>query len=143
MSKFKKLLYGEDASWVSLEASNFLNGKWIIEKMDDYNIIRVFFSNEKAIFLPYYVSKKLLNIEMDRQYKLWFHTFSYKRKNKFIPLPWKFGEIILIGISKIDEYASYFDHSNLRYAEEIKGFDANHIFYTHLISFGLIPTLIK
>jgi hypothetical protein len=143
VSKFKKLLFGEDTSRLSLEASTFLKGKGILEKMDDYNIIRVFCSNEKPIFLPYYVSDKLFIIEMDRQYKFWFHTFSEKRKNQFIPLPWKVGEIILRGISKIDEYASYFDHSNLRYAEEIKGFDPSHLFYNHLISVGLNPALIN
>jgi hypothetical protein len=66
---------------LSLEASTFLNGKGILEKMDDYNIIRVFCSHEKPIFLPYYVSDKLFIIEVERQYKLWFHTFYEKRKN--------------------------------------------------------------
>jgi hypothetical protein len=126
-----------------LEASTFLKGKGILEKMEDYNIIRVFFSIEKPIFLPYYISDKLFIIEVARQYKLWFHTFSEKRKKQFIPLPWKVGEIILRGISKIDEYVAYFDHSNLRYAEEIKGFDPSHIFYNHLISVGLNPALIN
>jgi hypothetical protein len=45
-----------------------------------------------------------------------------------------------LGISKIDEYAAYFENSDLKFAEEIKGFDPNHIFYNHLLSFGLGPT---
>jgi hypothetical protein len=60
MSEFKKLLFGEDTSRISLEASYFLNGKGILEKMDDYNIIKVFGSHKKRMFLPYYVSQKLL-----------------------------------------------------------------------------------
>jgi hypothetical protein len=57
VSKFKKLLFGEDTSWISLEVSYFLKQKGIFEKMNDYNIIMVFFfSNEKPIFLMYYVS---------------------------------------------------------------------------------------
>jgi len=96
--------------------------------MEDYNIIRVLCSNEKPIFLPYYLSDKLFIIEIARQYKFWFHTFSEKRKKQFIPLLWKVDEIILRGISKIDEYATYFDHSNLRYVEEINVFDLSHLF---------------
>jgi hypothetical protein len=53
------------------------------------------------------------------------------------------GEIILQGISKIDKYVAYFDHSNLRFTKEIKGFNPNHIFYNNFLSFGLIPTLIN
>jgi hypothetical protein len=62
---------------------------------------------------------------------------------QFIHLPSKVGEIILRGISKIDEYVSYFDHSELIFAEEIKGFNPNHIFYNHSHSVGLNPTLIN
>jgi hypothetical protein len=29
-------------------------------------------------------------------------------KTQFIPLPWKVGEILLRGIAKIDDFASYF-----------------------------------
>jgi hypothetical protein len=47
VSKFKKLLFGEDTSHLSLEV---LKGKGVLEKMEDYNIIRVFFSIEKTIF---------------------------------------------------------------------------------------------
>jgi hypothetical protein len=111
--------------------------------MEDYNIIRVFCSIEKPIFLPYYISDKLFIIEIARQYKFWFHTFSEKRKKQFIPLPWKVGEILLRGISKIDEYVACFDHSDLRFVEEIKGFDPNHIFYNHFLSVGLNPALIN
>jgi hypothetical protein len=75
MSKFKKLLFGEDTSRLSLEASTFLNGKGVLEKMNDYNIIMVFCSHEKTIFLPYYVSNKLFVIEVERQYIFWFYTF--------------------------------------------------------------------
>jgi hypothetical protein len=143
VSKFKKLLFGEDTFRLSFEAPTFLKGKGIFEKMEDYNIIKVFCSIEKPIFLPYYISDKLFIVEVARQYKLWFHTFHEKIKKQYIPLLWKFGEIILKGISKIDEYVAYFDHSNLRYAEEIKVFDPSHLFYNHLISIGLCPALIN
>jgi hypothetical protein len=49
-----------------LKASTFLNGKRFLEKMDDYNIIRVFCSHEKPIFIPYYGSDKLFVIEVAR-----------------------------------------------------------------------------
>jgi hypothetical protein len=58
----------------------FLKGRGVLEKMEDYNVIRVFCSIEKPIFLPYYISDKLFIIEIARQYKFWFHTLSEKRK---------------------------------------------------------------
>jgi hypothetical protein len=42
VSTFKKLLFGEDTSRLSLEASVFLNTRGVLEKMDDYNIMRIF-----------------------------------------------------------------------------------------------------
>jgi hypothetical protein len=42
VSEFKKLLFGEDTSRISLEASIFLDKNRIPEKMDNYNIIRIF-----------------------------------------------------------------------------------------------------
>jgi hypothetical protein len=69
MSAFKKLLFRENTSRLSLEASAFLDTKGILEKMDDYNIIRIFCSHEKPLFLPYYVPDKLFVIEVARQYK--------------------------------------------------------------------------
>jgi hypothetical protein len=45
----------------------------------------------------------------------------------------------LRGIAKIDEFASYLDQYNLRFAEEIKGFDPNHLFYNHMVSVGISP----
>jgi hypothetical protein len=49
----------------------------------------------------------------------------------------------LKGISKIDEYASYFDQFNLKFTEEIKWFDPDHVFYNHMVSVGLSPTMIN
>jgi hypothetical protein len=91
-----------------LEAASFLKGRGVLEKMEYYNIIRVFCFVEKHVFLPYYTSEKLFFIEIARQYKLWFHILYEKRKKQFIPLPWKVGEIVLRGISKIDECVAYF-----------------------------------
>jgi hypothetical protein len=96
--------------------------------MEDYNVIRVLCSTKKIIFLPYYISGKLFFIEIAWKYKFWFHTLSEKRKNKFIPLPRKVGEILLQGISKIDEYVAYLENYDLKFTEKIKGFNPNHIF---------------
>jgi hypothetical protein len=80
VSKFKKLLFGEDTSRLSLEATTFLKGKGVLEKMEDYNVIRVFCSIEKPIFLPYYISDKLFIIEIARQYK--FGSILSQKKEK-------------------------------------------------------------
>jgi hypothetical protein len=68
---------------------------------------------------------------------------SEKRKKQFIPLPWKGGEIFLWRISKIDEYTTYFENYDLKFVEEMKGFDSNHFFYNHFLSVGLNPALLK
>jgi hypothetical protein len=89
------------------------------------------------------VLDKLFVIEVTRQYKLWFHVFYEKRKKQFIPLPWKVGEILLRGIAKIDEYASYFDQYNLKFVEEIMGFDPNHLLYNDMVSVKIILALVN
>jgi hypothetical protein len=50
----------------------------------------------------------------------------------------KFKLTTLRGIAKIDEFASYLDQYNLRFVEEIKGFDPDRLFYNHMISVGII-----
>jgi hypothetical protein len=67
-----------------------------------------------------------------RPYKFWFHAFYEKRKKQSIPLPWKVGEILLREIPKNDEYVDYFNQINLKFAEEIKGFDPNNDQYIHI-----------
>jgi hypothetical protein len=58
-----------------------------------------------------------------RQYNFWLLFFHKKRKNQFIPLPWKIGEFMFRNINKIDEFANHFNNVNLKYAEKIKGFN--------------------
>jgi len=50
VSKFKNFLFWEDTAWLSLEATTFLKGKGVLEKMKDYNVIE-FFSLSKNIYL--------------------------------------------------------------------------------------------
>jgi hypothetical protein len=83
VSIFKKILFGEDASRLLLEASAFLNTKGVLEKMDNYNIIIILCSHEKPIFLPYYVPDKLFIIEVARKYKFGFHIF-YEKREKIV-----------------------------------------------------------
>jgi hypothetical protein len=90
VSAFKKLLFRENTSRLSLEASAFLDTKGILEKMDNYNIIKRLCSLEKPLFIPYYIRDKLFLIEVARQYKSWFHIFYEKKKKQFIPLLVKF-----------------------------------------------------
>jgi hypothetical protein len=71
---------------MSREASIFLNQKGTIETMDNYNIVRIYCSRERPLFLPYYIPDRLFSIEVARQYKFWLHFFHEKRKKKFIPL---------------------------------------------------------
>jgi hypothetical protein len=82
VSKFKKFLFEEGTLQISLEEASFLKGKGFLKKMEDYNVIGVFFSFEKHIFLSYYVYDKLFIIEISRKYKFWFHTLSGKKKKE-------------------------------------------------------------
>jgi hypothetical protein len=74
--------------------------------------------------------------EVARQYNLWLHIFHEKRKNQFIPFPWKIGDFVFININKIDEFANHFHNLNLKYAEKIKGFEPNKFFVEHILAVG-------
>ena len=113
---FKKLLFGENTTRLSLEAMAFLNKRGTLEKMENYNVIRIFGSRESPFSLPYYILEKIFIIEVARKYKFWLHFFNEKIKRQFIPLPWKIREIILRGIAKIDEYSTHLDQFNLKHA---------------------------
>jgi hypothetical protein len=75
-------------------------------------------------------------VEVCRQYRLWAHFFLEKRKRKFIPLPWRIGEIVLKSITNIDEFLVEFDKLNLKLADEVKGFNPNQMFMNHMIYVG-------
>jgi len=83
---FKKLLFGENTTRLSLEAMAFLNKRGTLEKMENYNVIRIFGSRENLVFLPYYISYKIFIIEVARQFIFWLIFFYEKRKSQFIPL---------------------------------------------------------
>jgi hypothetical protein len=136
VSSFKRLIYGPNTSRLSLEAASFLARKGSFEAMDDFSIIRLYCSHEKPSLLPFYVSDRLFIVEVCKQYKFWAHFFNEKRKKQFIPLPWKIGEITMKSISHLDETSTHFDLFNLKQANEIKGFDPNQLFMTHMTSVG-------
>jgi len=47
----------------------------------------------------------------------------------------------LRSISNIDEFSVHFDQYNLNLADEIKGFDPNHLFMNHMTFVGFIVSL--
>jgi hypothetical protein len=51
-------------------------------------------------------------------------------------LPWKIGDFVFSNMNKIDEFANHFHNLNLKYAENIKGFDPNIIFLEHMLAVG-------
>jgi hypothetical protein len=56
-------------------------------------------------------------------------------------MPWKIGQILLRGISKIDEFVVQLDQYNLKFADEIKVFDPYHFFMDHMTCIGYITSL--
>jgi hypothetical protein len=104
--------------------------------MEHFSIIRIYCSRERPTYLPYYVSDKMFVVEVCKQYRFWAHFFHEKRKRKFIPLPWKIGEITLKSTTNINEFSVQFDQFNLKVADEVKGFDPNQLFMKHMIYVG-------
>jgi hypothetical protein len=51
-------------------------------------------------------------------------------------LPWKIGDFIFRNIKKIDEFVNHFQNVNMKYVENIKGFDPNKIFMEHMLLVG-------
>jgi hypothetical protein len=136
ISSFKRLIYGPSTSRLSLGGCIFLSQKGSFEAMENFSIIRLYCSHEKPSYLPYYVSDKIFIVEICKQYKFWAHFFNEKRKKQFIPLPWKIGEITVKSIAHLDEISTQFDLFNLKKANEIKGFNPNQLFMTHMTSVG-------
>jgi hypothetical protein len=84
---FKRLIFRENTSRLSLEAASFLNERGEVEYGEDYNIIGIYYSRVAPIYLSFYVSDKMFLIEVCRQYKLWANLFAYRKKKQFIQLP--------------------------------------------------------
>jgi hypothetical protein len=59
-----------------------------------------------------------------------------KGKKKTIPLPWKIGEITVKSVSNLDENSTQFELVILKKDNEIKGFNPNQLFMTHMTSVG-------
>ena len=102
ISKFKRLIFGQSTSRLSLEATSFLTRKWIYELSKEFTVIRIFGSKDKPFLLPFYTSDKLFVGEVCRQYKTWAIFFHDKRKRRFIPLAWKIGDCIVKHITHLN-----------------------------------------
>jgi hypothetical protein len=137
LSVFKVLLLGEDAPRISEQATSFLDKKGTLEHLDNYTVIRIFGSTEQPALLPCHITDKMFVTEVALQYSYWFHLFQRKKKKQFIPLPWKIEEFVLKDVNKIDDFARHSSISNLRYVEDIRGFDPYDIFRQHLQTLDL------
>jgi hypothetical protein len=87
VSSFKKLIFWLKTSRLCLEATTFLDKKERIESMEHYNVIIIYSSREKPLYLLYYVSKKMFVVEVCKQYNVLAHFFhEKKRSNPFLCL---------------------------------------------------------
>jgi hypothetical protein len=82
-------------------------------------------------------------VYIERKYTYWFQFFHEKRKNQFIPLPWKVGDFIFRNMKKIDEFVGHFHNCYLKYVEKVKGFDPNSIFVEHILAVGFNNSFIN
>jgi hypothetical protein len=110
--------------------------------MENYNVIRISGSKENPFFLPCHISDIMFVTKITRQYNFWLHFFHEKRKNKFIPLPWKVEDFVFRNMNKIDEFTNHFHNLNLKYAKKIRGFDPNGIFVKQMLKVGFSSSFI-
>jgi hypothetical protein len=59
VSVFKGIVFGKDTSKISSQATKFLDKSGTLEKMKNYNVIRIFGSKENHSFLPCHISDKM------------------------------------------------------------------------------------
>jgi hypothetical protein len=104
--------------------------------MENYNVITIFGSKENPSFLTCHISEKMFVAEITMQYTYWLHFFHEKRKNKFIPLPWKVEDFVFRNLNNIEEFMGHFHKLNLKYVEKVKGFEPSGIFEEHLLAIG-------
>jgi hypothetical protein len=142
VSVLKGFLFGKVTPRISSQASKFLDKKGTLEQMENYNVIRIFGSKENPSFLPCHISDKMFFTKFARKYNLWLHFFHEKRKKQFIPLPWKIGDFVLRSMNIIDEFSNHFHNFNLKYAENIRGFDPNKIFVEHMLTMSFSNSFI-
>jgi hypothetical protein len=57
-------------------------------------------------------------------------------------LPWKVEDFVFINMNKIDEFANHFHNLNLKYVENIRGFEPNGIFVEHMLTMGFCSSFI-
>jgi hypothetical protein len=68
VSIFKFLLLGEDAPRISDQETKFLDRKGVLEKMENYGVIRIFGSKEKPALLPCHITDIMFVTEIARKY---------------------------------------------------------------------------
>jgi hypothetical protein len=78
LSILKGLLFGKYTLRISAQDSKFLDRKGTLEKMENYNVIRIFDSKENPSSLPYDISDRMLVKEVARKYNFWLHFFHEK-----------------------------------------------------------------
>jgi hypothetical protein len=68
VSVFKDLLFGKKSPRMSNQESKFLDRNGTLEKLENYNVIRIFGSKENPSFLQCHISDKFFVVEIARQY---------------------------------------------------------------------------
>jgi hypothetical protein len=95
VSVFKGLLLGKDTPRISSQESKFLDKKGTLEKIENYNVIRIFGFKENSSFLPCHISDKMFITEVTRQYDFWLHFFMRNEKINSYPCLGKLGTLYL------------------------------------------------
>jgi hypothetical protein len=66
ISPFKKLMFGNGTSRLTLGMVTFLDKRGSFEAMESYSVIIIYYSQEAPIYLPFYVLDKIFVIEVCR-----------------------------------------------------------------------------
>jgi hypothetical protein len=81
ISSFKRLIHGPNTSRLSLEVASFLDRKGSFEAMENFSVIRLYYSHEKPSYLPYYVSNKIFIVEICKNINFGLTSLMRKGKN--------------------------------------------------------------
>jgi hypothetical protein len=64
VSSFNKLIFRAITSRLSLEVETFLDKRGIFEAMENYSVIKIYYSRERPAYIPFYVPYKIFVIQV-------------------------------------------------------------------------------
>jgi hypothetical protein len=109
-------------------------GVWIFQ--DQFTYIRIFGFKGKPLILHQFVCDIFISYELCRKYNMWSLFFDKKRKQRFMPMPFKMIRITIKSSSSLNKIARYFEYFDMKETKTLNGFDPEGIFAAHMLDIG-------